>query len=155
MCNTKANCPWLSSQSNASKLAKELSDFLALVIYNTLTLFDRLYTVHVDPKTKCPSTLKYIYIIYYNFGCTCISSRDTTLPDTGFNQIVIYRILDIPDSSSKFKHKSQRMKWEYYCQCSLQLKFKQNIHVFPLIQIKLEQVWQSTNEGTAHQTSQT
>ena len=34
---------------------------------------------------------------------------DTTLPDTGFNWIVIYRILD----SSKFKHKSYWMKWEY------------------------------------------
>ena len=30
---------------------------------------------------------------------------DATLPDTGFNWIVIYRIPDIPDSS-KFKHKS-------------------------------------------------
>ena len=31
---------------------------------------------------------------------------DTTLPDTGFNRIVIYRIPEIPDSS-KFKiHKS-------------------------------------------------
>ena len=49
---------------------------------------------------------------------------DTTLPDTGFNRIVIYRIPD----SSKFKvHKSLRMKWEYYCQCSLQLKFNQNM----------------------------
>ena len=57
---------------------------------------------------------------------------DTTLPDTGFNRIVIYRIPDIPDSS-KFKHKSQIMKWEYYCQCSLQLKLKQNLYVFPLI----------------------
>ena len=36
---------------------------------------------------------------------------DTTLPDTGFNRIVIYRI---PDSS-------------------LQFKFKQNMYVFPLI----------------------
>ena len=45
------------------------------------------------------------------------------------------------------------MKWEYYCQCSLQLKFKQNMYVFSLIQIKLEQVWQSTNECAAHQKS--
>ena len=38
----------------------------------------------------------------------CISIRDvpdTTLLDTGFNRIVIYRIYRIPDSS-KFKHKS-------------------------------------------------
>ena len=53
---------------------------------------------------------------------------DTTLPDsdlmdTGEQQL----------ATSKFKHKSWRMKWEYYCQCSLQLKFKQNMYVFPLI----------------------
>ena len=30
---------------------------------------------------------------------------DTTLPDTGFNRIAIFRIPDIPDSS-KFKRKS-------------------------------------------------
>ena len=50
---------------------------------------------------------------------------DTTLPDTGFNRIVVYRIPD----TSKVKHNSQRMNWEYYCQCSLQLKFKQNMYV--------------------------
>ena len=53
----------------------------------------------------------------------------TTLPDTRFDQRVIYRIPD----SSKFKHKSYGMKWEYYIvKCSLQLKFKQNMYVFPL-----------------------
>ena len=43
-------------------------------------------------------------------------------------RIAIYRIYRIPESS-KFKHKNYRMKWEYYCQCSLQLKLKQNMYV--------------------------
>ena len=67
-----------------------------------------------------------------NDSLLIIDAPDNTLPDTGFNRLVIYRIPDIPDSS-KFKHKSYRMKWEYYCQYSLQLKFKQNMYVFPLI----------------------
>ena len=103
--------------------------------------------------------LCFLYRQYTNFFyiliCILINIRDvpdTTLPDTAFNRIVVYRIYRIPDSS-KFKHNSQRMKWEYYCQCSLQLKFKQNMCVFSLIYIKLEQVWQSTNECAARQTS--
>ena len=35
-------------------------------------------------------------------GLRCRDVPDTTLPDTGFNRIVIYRITD----SSKFKHNS-------------------------------------------------
>ena len=41
-------------------------------------------------------------------NCLNLTTRDvpdTTLPDTGFNRIVIYRIPDIPDSS-KLKHLS-------------------------------------------------
>ena len=68
-------------------------------------------------------------------------------------QIVIHRIPD----SSKFKHESQRMKWEYHCQCSLQLKFKQNISI-DLNKTVTSLVYcnkSATNEGAAHHTGQT
>ena len=58
----------------------------------------------------------------------CRDVPDTTLLDTRFNQIVIYRIPD----SSKFKHKSQRVEWEYYNNI-LSLKFKQNMCVSIMI----------------------
>ena len=79
------------------------------LVVSNIRLFSRINS----PRARCEES---------------IIRLGTTLPDTEFNWIVIYRILDILDSS-KFKHKS----WEYYCQCSLHLKFKQNMYVFPLI----------------------
>ena len=71
-----------------------------------------IYTIYTQSKYDViyiACTCIYIYIyIQYGYGMATIYTRDvpdTTLPDTGFNRIVIYRIPDIPDSS-KLKHNS-------------------------------------------------
>ena len=59
----------------------------------------------------------------------CVSGRnvaDTTLSDIGFNQIVTYQIPDILDT----RYTGYQI---VACLNNLQLKFKQNMYVFPLI----------------------
>ena len=76
-----------------------------------------IYTIYTQSKYDViyiACTCIYIYIYNNGYGMVTIYIRDvpdTTLPDTGFNRIVIHRI---PDSSLRFK-------------------FKQNMYVFPLI----------------------
>ena len=69
--------------------------------------------------TSCSFTERYITTIREIENIRIRDVPDTNLPDTGFNRIALYQIPD----SSKFKH----------LRVSLQLKFKQNIYVFPLI----------------------
>ena len=46
------------------------------------------------------------------------------------------------------------MKWEYYCQCSLQLKFKQNMYIYICVSIDLNKTGTSLKFGSLQMKAQ-